>query len=147
MDILSLSFFFYDMTKSSDKDLINISVLCTNMNICQSMKIFPILASCPHAKEIFQNRLLLFLFLNFNSCVQHYKHGTFIIKYAQKSHFWNNKRLGGLTFIPLQFIFRHSICTTIEVFLKSVHLPAQDISEGLHLCQLLSQTVTFLKKQ
>lgn len=48
-----------------------------------------------------------------------------------------------LTFVPLQLILRH-VCTAIKVFLKRVHLPAQDISEGLHLCQLLSQAVTLL---
>lgn len=52
---------------------------------------------------------------------------------------------GALTFVPLQFIFRHSICTAVKVFLQRVHLPAQDVSEGLHLCQLLSQAVTFLE--
>lgn len=53
----------------------------------------------------------------------------------------------GLTFIPLQLILRHDVCAAIKVFLERVHLPAQDISESLHLCQLLSQAVALLNKQ
>lgn len=52
-----------------------------------------------------------------------------------------------LTFIPLQFILGHSVCTAIKVFLERVHLPAQNISERLHLCQLLSQAVTLLERR
>lgn len=52
-----------------------------------------------------------------------------------------------LTFISLQLIFGHGICAAIKVFLQSVNLPAQDISEGLHLRQLLSQAVTLLYRQ
>jgi len=53
----------------------------------------------------------------------------------------------GLTLIPLQLILRHGVRTAIKVFLKRVHLPAQDVSEGLHLRQLLPQAVTLLKRQ
>lgn len=55
--------------------------------------------------------------------------------------------LVGLTFVPLQLVLRHGVCAAVKVFLKRVHLPAQDVSEGLHLCQLLSQSVTLLKKE
>lgn len=73
-------------------------------------------------------------------------------KYISKLDHQNNSFIGGyvpvvLTFIPLQFILGHSICTAIKVFLECVHLPAQDISERLHLGQLLSQAVTLLTKQ
>ena len=52
-----------------------------------------------------------------------------------------------LTFVSLQLIFGHGICAAIKVFLKRVHLSAQDISERLHLCQLLCQAVTLLKER
>lgn len=54
---------------------------------------------------------------------------------------------GGLTFVPLQFVFGHSVRAAVKVFLQRVHLPAQDVPEGLHLCQLLPQAVAFLEEQ
>lgn len=53
----------------------------------------------------------------------------------------------GLTFISLQLIFGHGVCAAIKIFLQCVHLPAQDISEGLHLCQLLPQAVALLDRR
>lgn len=53
----------------------------------------------------------------------------------------------GLTFISLQLIFGHSVCAAIKIFLQRVHLPAQDISEGLHLRQLLPQAVALLDRR
>lgn len=49
-----------------------------------------------------------------------------------------------LTFIPLQLVFGDSVCTAIKVLLQGVHLSAQDVPEGLHLRQLLTQAMTFL---
>lgn len=51
-----------------------------------------------------------------------------------------------LTFIPLQLIFGLGVCAAIEVLLQRVHLPAQDVSEGLHLRQLLPQAVALLEE-
>lgn len=51
------------------------------------------------------------------------------------------------TFVPLQLVLGHAVCAAVKVLLQRVHLPAQDVSEGLHLCQLLPQTVTLLEKQ
>lgn len=52
-----------------------------------------------------------------------------------------------LTFVPLQLVLGHVVCAAVKVFLQRVHLPAQDVSEGLHLCQLLSQPVALLRTQ
>lgn len=52
-----------------------------------------------------------------------------------------------LTFISLQLILGHGVCAAIEILLQRVHLPAQDVSEGLHLRQLLPQAVALLDRR
>lgn len=51
-----------------------------------------------------------------------------------------------LTFVSLQLVFGHTVRAAVEVFLQRVYLPTQDVSERLHLCQLLPQAVALLKE-
>lgn len=39
-----------------------------------------------------------------------------------------------LTFVPVKLIFTVSICAVVKVPLQSVHLSAENVPEGLHLC-------------
>lgn len=39
-----------------------------------------------------------------------------------------------LTFVPVKLIFTVSIGAVVKVPLQSVHLSAENVSEGLHLC-------------
>ena len=51
-----------------------------------------------------------------------------------------------LTSVPLQDVSGH-VGTAIEVSLQCVHLPAEDVPEGLHLRQLLPEAVALLRNQ
>lgn len=49
-----------------------------------------------------------------------------------------------LTFVPAKLIFTVSICAVVKAPLQCVHLSAENVPEGLHLCQLFPQTVSLL---
>lgn len=49
-----------------------------------------------------------------------------------------------VTSISLKFIFGDNVSTGVKVFLQRVHLSAQNVPEGFHFSELLTQPVPLL---